>query len=88
MRAIGRRHRNFPRLMVPDQLVNTVGGSIHVLIIGYAFGPVQLGYVSLLFSALYLPVIPGISVPTGLPECGSLRNEPCRPYARTANQKG
>ncbi|HVT65898.1 MAG TPA: CocE/NonD family hydrolase [Mycobacteriales bacterium] len=39
-------------------------------------------------SSLYLPVIPGVSVPTGLPECGSLRNEPCRPYAKTANQKG
>ncbi|HWC36812.1 MAG TPA: CocE/NonD family hydrolase [Mycobacteriales bacterium] len=39
-------------------------------------------------SALYLPVIPGVSVPTGVPACGSLRNEPCRPYAKTANQKG
>jgi O-antigen/teichoic acid export membrane protein len=54
--AMGKRHRNFPRLMVPDQLINTFGGSIHVLIIGYAFGPTELGYVSLLFSALYLPV--------------------------------
>ncbi|HVS67551.1 MAG TPA: CocE/NonD family hydrolase [Mycobacteriales bacterium] len=39
-------------------------------------------------SALYLPVVPGISVPTGIPACGSLRNEPCRPYAKTSNQKG
>lgn len=54
--AMGRRHRSFPRLMVPDQLINTFGGSIHVLIIGLAFGPTELGYVSLLFSALYLPV--------------------------------
>lgn len=56
MAAMGRRYRSFPRLMVPDQLVNTIGGSIHVLAIGYAFGPTELGYVSLLFSALYLPV--------------------------------
>lgn len=56
MAALGRLHRNFPRLMVPDQLVNTFGGSIHVLAIGYAFGPTELGYISLLFSALYLPV--------------------------------
>jgi len=54
--AMGKRHRTFPRLMVPDQLINTFSGSIHVLIIGYAFGPTELGYVSLLFSALYLPV--------------------------------
>jgi O-antigen/teichoic acid export membrane protein len=54
--AMGRRYRGFPRLMVPDQLINTFGGSIHVLAVGYAFGPTELGYVSLLFSALYLPV--------------------------------
>jgi O-antigen/teichoic acid export membrane protein len=56
MAAMGKRYRNFPRVMVPDQLINTFAGSIHVLIIGYAFGPTELGYVSLLFSALYLPV--------------------------------
>jgi hypothetical protein len=31
-------------------------------------------------SGLILPVVPGVSVPTGLPPCPSLRNEPCRPY--------
>jgi hypothetical protein len=31
-------------------------------------------------SSLILPVVPGVSVPTGLPPCPSLRNEPCRPY--------
>jgi predicted acyl esterase len=31
-------------------------------------------------SSLILPVAPGVSVPTGLPPCPSLRNEPCRPY--------
>lgn len=56
MAVMGKRFRSFPRLMVPDQLINHFGGSVHVLIIGYAFGPTELGYVSLLFSALYLPV--------------------------------
>ncbi len=51
-----KRYRHFPRLMVPDQLLNTFGGSVHILLIGAAFGPTELGYVSLLFSALYLPV--------------------------------
>ncbi len=32
-------------------------------------------------SSLVLPVVPGVNVPTGLPSCPSLRNEPCRPYA-------
>jgi predicted acyl esterase len=29
-------------------------------------------------SSLILPVVPGVSIPTGLPPCPSLRNEPCR----------
>ena len=30
-------------------------------------------------SRLVLPVVPGVSVPTGPPPCPGLRNEPCRP---------
>jgi hypothetical protein len=37
-------------------------------------------------SSLILPVVPGMSVPTGLPPCPSLRNEPCRPYVAVTNQ--
>jgi hypothetical protein len=29
-------------------------------------------------SSLVLPVVPGVDVPSGLPPCPSLRNEPCR----------
>jgi predicted acyl esterase len=39
-------------------------------------------------SSLILPVIPGVAVPTPLPKCGSLRNEPCRPYRPTMNEVG
>ena len=31
-------------------------------------------------SSLVLPVIPGVSVPTGLPPCPGLRGQPCRDY--------
>ena len=31
-------------------------------------------------SMLVLPVVPGLSAPTALPPCPSLRNEPCRTY--------
>ena len=31
-------------------------------------------------SRLMLPVVPGVSVPTGLPPCPGLRGEPCRDY--------
>ncbi|HEY3775021.1 MAG TPA: CocE/NonD family hydrolase [Solirubrobacteraceae bacterium] len=47
---------------------------------------VTLGYSATLNSALTLPVIPSISVPTPLPaECGALRGEPCRTYQPLIN---
>ncbi len=36
-------------------------------------------------SSLILPIVPGVTVPTGLPACPSLRNEPCRPYQAIVN---
>jgi X-Pro dipeptidyl-peptidase C-terminal non-catalytic domain len=37
-------------------------------------------------SSLLLPVVPGVSVPTGLPPCPGLRGEPCRLYQEVANR--
>jgi uncharacterized protein len=37
-------------------------------------------------SSLVLPVVPGVSVPTGLPPCPGLRGEPCRTYQALANR--
>jgi X-Pro dipeptidyl-peptidase C-terminal non-catalytic domain len=37
-------------------------------------------------SSLILPVVPGVSVPTGLPPCPGLRNEPCRAYQAVVNR--
>jgi predicted acyl esterase len=36
-------------------------------------------------SNIVLPIVPGVSVPTALPACPSLRNEPCRAYAAYVN---
>jgi uncharacterized protein len=36
-------------------------------------------------SSLVLPIVKGVSVPTGLPACPSLRNEPCRVYQPVVN---
>jgi predicted acyl esterase len=36
-------------------------------------------------SSLILPVVPGVTVPTGLPPCPGLRNEPCRTYVAITN---
>jgi predicted acyl esterase len=37
-------------------------------------------------SSLLLPVVPGVSVPTGLPPCPGLRGEPCRSYQPFVNR--
>ena len=37
-------------------------------------------------SSLVLPVVPGVSVPTPLPACDTLRNEPCRKYVPLTNK--
>ncbi|MGN6373560.1 MAG: CocE/NonD family hydrolase [Solirubrobacteraceae bacterium] len=37
-------------------------------------------------SSLVLPIVPGVSAPTGLPACPSLRNEPCRSYQPLVNE--
>jgi O-antigen/teichoic acid export membrane protein len=50
------RFSRFPKVMVFDQFFNIFVGSVHVLFIGAAFGPQELGYVTLLFSSLYLPI--------------------------------
>ena len=39
-------------------------------------------------SSLILPVVPGVRVPTGLPPCPGLRNEPCRAYQAFVNRTG
>lgn len=36
-------------------------------------------------SNLLLPVVPGVSVPTGLPPCPGLRGEPCHAYQALSN---
>jgi putative CocE/NonD family hydrolase len=42
---------------------------------------VRIGFGKRRPSRLLLPVVPGVSVPTGLPPCPGLRGEPCRDYA-------
>jgi predicted acyl esterase len=48
---------------------------------------VAIGYGPKMPSSLVLPVVPGVTVPTGQPACPSLRNEPCRAYVAVPNRK-
>jgi uncharacterized protein len=47
---------------------------------------VSLAYSRTMTSRLVLPVVDGISVPTGLPPCPGLRGEPCRDYVPLVNR--
>jgi predicted acyl esterase len=49
-------------------------------------GQVSIAFSPTLLSNLILPIIPGLPVPTGIPPCPSLRNEPCRPYVPMVNR--
>lgn len=46
---------------------------------------VAIGYGQEMPSRLVLPVLPGVSAPTGLPPCPGLRGEPCRDYQPSQN---
>jgi hypothetical protein len=47
---------------------------------------IQIGYGGGMPSRLELPVVPGVTAPTGLPPCPGLRGEPCRSYQPLANR--
>ena len=49
-------------------------------------GAVSIAFSTTMPSSLILPVVPGVNVPTPLPACPSLRNEPCRPYQAIVNR--
>jgi uncharacterized protein len=47
---------------------------------------VSIARSKLMPSSLILPVVSGVSVPTGLPPCPGLRGEPCRDYSPYVNR--
>jgi predicted acyl esterase len=47
---------------------------------------VTIAFAKRMPSRLILPVVPGVSVPTGLPPCPGLRGEPCRAYQPIRNR--
>lgn len=56
IRAAANQHSRVAKFLLPDQLVSVLGGSLHVVILGTAFGAESLGYVSVVSSALYAPI--------------------------------
>jgi predicted acyl esterase len=48
-------------------------------------GRTSVAFSTTMPSSIVLPVVPGVAVPKALPPCGSLRNQPCRPYQPLTN---
>ncbi len=46
----------------------------------------QIAFSPSMPSSLVLPIVPSIEVPTGVPACPTLRNEPCRTYEAYTNE--
>ncbi|MEO6469949.1 MAG: CocE/NonD family hydrolase [Acidimicrobiia bacterium] len=51
-------------------------------------GGVSIASSAAMPSSLVLPVVPGVTIPTPLPPCPSLRNQPCRAYQAMVNPAG
>tara|TARA_R110001592_G_scaffold312983_2_gene588400 strand:+ start:205 stop:1476 length:1272 start_codon:yes stop_codon:yes gene_type:complete len=51
-----KKFKQYPRYMMFDMLINTIGGSAHVYIIAAYFSATELGYLTLTLSLLTLPV--------------------------------
>ncbi len=48
--------KDFPKFVMPDQIISNLGGSIHVFFISAFFGATELGYVAIVSSILYAPI--------------------------------
>jgi O-antigen/teichoic acid export membrane protein len=53
---IYKKYNNLPKLLMPDQILNYIGGSLHVFVIGSYFSIADLGFFSLAASILTVPV--------------------------------
>lgn len=47
---------DFPKFVMPDQIISNLGGSIHIFFISSYFGSAQVGLVSIVSSLLYAPI--------------------------------
>jgi O-antigen/teichoic acid export membrane protein len=55
--ALARRHRDFPMLRAPQELLNTVSQSIPVVVLAAHFGPASAGFYSIASAVLAVPAM-------------------------------
>jgi O-antigen/teichoic acid export membrane protein len=56
MRHLAKRYVEFPKYILPAQLINTFGVSLPVLMIGFYFNSVEVGYYAMTMNVLSVPV--------------------------------
>jgi O-antigen/teichoic acid export membrane protein len=56
MRGLAKRYVEFPKLYLPAQLLNTIGGSLPVLLIGAYFNSIEVGYYAMTMNILSVPM--------------------------------
>ena len=55
-KVLSKKYIDFPKYLLPDQLINTVGVAIPVLFIGVYFNSTEVGYYSMTMQVLSLPI--------------------------------
>lgn len=55
-RKLAKKYINFPKFLMTDQILNNIGGSLHIFFIGAYFDNSELGYVSMSMTLLTVPV--------------------------------
>lgn len=53
---VSKKYKSFSHYLMPDQILNNIVGFIHIIFIGAYFSITELGYISLVFSLLTVPV--------------------------------
>jgi len=56
MRLLANRYLEFPKLTLPAQVINTIGGSLPVLLIGAYFNSIEVGYYAMTMFVLSVPI--------------------------------
>ena len=55
-KTLGKKYIDFPKYILPDQLINSLGVSIPVLFIGAYFNNTEVGYYSMTMQILSIPI--------------------------------
>lgn len=55
-KSISIKHVDFPRYVLPDQLINKIGGALPILFIGAYFNSAEVGYYSMTMQVFSIPI--------------------------------